>query len=155
MVNTTYRKDTFMNYTNYAHPFFAIDLTRNFEIDTDELRFFVSAMQGWKYVELEGIALDGTYVDTMLLWFYESGKPAHCIYDAYTLADFLDMAGFDISPNDISVNCIHSAFACECCSHAPLFLLEEMAHVKCIYGNVSNPNLYVQIVMGKSHVAKA
>ena len=41
--NSIFQKEIIMNPTTlYAHPFFAINLSNNFEIEPDELRTFVS-----------------------------------------------------------------------------------------------------------------
>ena len=57
MVNKSiFEKEISMNPTTlYAHPFFAINLSRNFKIEPDEFRTFVSGMPNWKYVEVEGM----------------------------------------------------------------------------------------------------
>ncbi len=134
-----------MKQTTNAHPFFAINLTRNFEIDTDDLRFFVSAMQGWKYIETEGIASDGTEFDVMYLWLDDIEVPTSA-YDVYALAEILDKAGFDISPDDITVSYTHPEFTCDCCNYAPVLLLDEVSRLESICGNINNPSRYLQKV---------
>ena len=149
MVNkSNFQKEISMNpITLYAHPFFAINLSRNFEIEPDELRTFVSGMSNWKYVEVEGIDTDGNEVDVMFLWVHSDKVTPLYKDQAFELAEWFDMAGFDINPDDILVANNYQAFACECNNYAPILPLEDMSRIEGIYGNINNKQLYVQKAM--------
>ena len=148
------QKEIPMNHINpHAHPFFAINLSRNFEIEPDELRTFVSGMPDWKYVEVEGIDTDGNEIDVMFLWVH-SDKVTHLYKDqAFELAEWFDMAGFDINPDDILIVNNYQSFTCECSNYAPILPLEDMSRIEGIYGNIDNPNLYVQKAMRRATCA--
>lgn len=155
MVNkSNFQKEISMNPTTlYAHPFFTINLSRNFEIEPDELRTFVSGMSNWKYVEVEGIDTDGNEVDVMFLWS-RSNRVAPLYEDqAFELAEWLDRVGFDINPDDIVPVNYYQAFACECNNYAPILPLKGMSRIEGIYGNIDNPNLYIQKAMRRATCA--
>lgn len=149
MVNKSiFQKEIPMNQINlYAHPFFAINLSHAFEIEPDEFRTFVSGMPDWKYVEVEGIETDGNEVDVMFLWVHSDKVTPLYKDQAFELAQWFDMAGFDINSDDIMVINGYQAFACECSNFAPILPLEEMSRIEGIYGNIDNKQLYVQRAM--------
>ena len=151
---SNFEKEIIMNPTTlYAHPFFAINLSHNFKIEPDEFRTFVSGMSNWKYVEVEGIDTDGNEIDVMFLWVH-SDKVTHLYKDqAFELAEWFDMAGFDINPDDILIVNNYQSFTCECSNYAPILPLEDMSRIEGIYGNIDNPNLYVQKAMRRATCA--
>ncbi len=153
-LNLTNRKEIPMKHNTNAHPFFAINLSRNFEVDSDELRAFVMAMPDWKYIELEGVDTEGFEVDILFLW--SSSNTANQLYDdqIYALAEFLDSAGFDVNPEDVLIVRDYDSFTCECCNFAPVVHLEDMSRVEGIYGNVDNYQLYIQLAMCNASLAK-
>lgn len=137
-----------MNHINpHAHPFFAINLSHNFEIEPDELRTFVSGIPDWKYVEVEGIDTDGNDIDVMFLWVHSDTVTPLYKGQAFELAEWFGMAGFDINPDDILPVNNYQAFACECSNYAPILPLEDMSRIEGIYGNIDNKQLYVQKAM--------
>lgn len=137
-----------MNHINpHAHPFFAINLSHNFEIEPDELRTFVSGIPDWKYVEVEGIDTDGNDIDVMFLWVHSDTVIPLYKDQAFELAEWFGMAGFDINPDDILAVNNYQAFACECSNYAPILPLEDMSRIEGIYGNIDNKQLYVQKAM--------
>ena len=142
------QKEIPMNHINpHAHPFFAINLSRNFEIEPDELRTFVSGMPDWKFVEVEGVDTDGNEIDVMFLWAHSNKVTSLHKDQAFELAEWLDRVGFDINLDDIEPVNYYQAFACECSNYAPILPLEDMSRIEGIYGNIDNPNLYVQKAM--------
>ena len=152
--NSIFQKEIIMNPTTlYAHPFFAINLSHNFEIEPDELRTFVSGMPDWKFVEVEGIDTDGNEIDVMFLWAHSDKVTSLHKDQSFELAEWFDMAGFDINPDDILVVNNYQSFACECSNYAPILPLEEMSRIEGIYGNIDNPNLYVQKAMRRTTCA--
>ena len=72
---------------------------------------------------------------------------------AFELAEWLDRVGFDINPNDIVPVNYYQAFACECNNYAPILPLKGMSRIEGIYGNIDNPNLYVQKAMRRATCA--
>lgn len=140
-----------MTYKTNAHPFFAINLSRNFDVDSDELRSFIMAMPAWKYVELEGVESNGNDADIMYIWTCDQNCKTTATYDLQEFVDFLNTSGFGIPQKDVVVVHNYRDFTCECCNFAPVISLSGISYVESIYGNVDNAQLYLSKVFNSKN----
>ena len=125
------------------------EIVDDVSVAADDLHVFDGAAEG----EVEGVDTDGNEIDVMFLWAHSNKVTSLHKDQAFELAEWLDRVGFDINPDDIVPVNYYQAFACECNNYAPILPLKGMSRIEGIYGNIDNPNLYVQKAMRRATCA--